>query len=156
MVIDDIEDVRRLYIPGWQNAFTGIVPQDYPDNMNLDNRVPPIDGAYVLTDGQTILGTSSISAARDDAFAGWGEIISIFILPELIGQGYGHILFEYVKNELPALGYTQLYPNVFEANMHVRCFYEKHGFAWNNERFSLCIGGENLTELRYIISSCHL
>lgn len=153
MIIEDIEAVRQLYISGWQNAFKGIVPQDYLDHMNLDNWAPPLDGAYILTDGKSILGTSSISAARDDSFNGWGEIISIYVLPELIGQGYGHILFEFVRGKLLELGYDHIYLTVFEDNMRARKFYEKHGFSWNNERLPLNVGGKDLIELRYIFTS---
>lgn len=153
MIIEDIEAVRQLYISGWQNAFKGIVPQDYLDHMNLDNWAPPLDGAYILTDGKSILGTSSISAARDDSFNGWGEIISIYVLPELIGQGYGHILFEFVRGKLLELGYDHVYLTVFEDNMRARKFYEKHGFSWNNERLPLNVGGKDLIELRYIFTS---
>lgn len=149
MTSDDIPAVRQLYIRGWQNAFQGIVPQDYLDNMNLDNWAPPLDGAYILTNGRQLLGTSSISAARDQAFAGWGEIISIFLLPESIGQGYGHILFAFALEQLLALGYRQIYLKVFEDNLRARKFYEKHGFAWNGERLLLNVGGKDLVELRY-------
>lgn len=153
MIIEDIEAVRQLYISGWQNAFKGIVPQDYLDHMNLDNWAPPLDGAYILTDRKSILGTSSISTARDDSFNGWGEIISIYVLPELIGQGYGHILFEFVRGKLLELGYDHIYLTVFEDNMRARKFYEKHGFSWNNERLPLNVGGKDLIELRYVFTS---
>lgn len=150
MTADDIDRVRQIYILGWQNAFRGIVPQTYLDTMNLNNWAPPLDGAYVLTDGIGILGTSSIAPARDGSFAGWGEIISIYVLPRLIGQGYGHLLFEYVKEELLKQHYRKIYLTVFEDNHRARSFYEKHAFSWNGERLPIHIGGENLTELRYV------
>lgn len=150
MTTDDIDKVRSLYISGWQNAFKGIVPQDYLDHMNLDEWAPPLDGAYVLTDGKDILGTSSVSPARDSSFEGWGEIISVYVLPELIGHGYGHILFESVKQKLLERGYRQIYLTVFEDNMRARRFYEKHHFSWNQERIPLNVGGKDLIELRYV------
>ena len=108
MTTEDIEQVRQVYILGWQNAFRGIVQQPYLDTMNLDDWAPPLNGAYVLTDEKNILGTSSIAPARDSSFDGWGEIISIFILPHLIGQGYGHQLFTFVKDKLLEQHYTNL------------------------------------------------
>lgn len=150
MVDNDIEAVRQLYISGWQNAFKGIVPQDYLDHMNLDGWAPTPEGAYILTDGKSILGTSSISAARDDSFKGWGEIISIYVLPELIGKGYGHILFVFAREKLLELGYSQIYLTVFEDNIRARKFYEKHEFFWNGERLPLNVGGKDLIELRYV------
>ena len=69
MTTEDIEQVRQVYILGWQNAFRGIVPQPYLDTMNLDDWAPPLNGAYVLTDEKNILGTSSIAPARDSSFA---------------------------------------------------------------------------------------
>ena len=150
MTTDDIDAVRQLYVTGWQNAFKGIVPQDYLDQLNLDHWAPPLNGAYVLTDGEKILGTSSISAARDESFKGWGEVISIFILPELIGQGYGHTLFDFVTDKLIEMGYHNICLNVFEANLRARRFYERHDFSWNGDRISSDIGGKELIELRYI------
>lgn len=153
MTSGDIKEVRKIYILGWQNAFKGIVPQNYLDRMNLDDWAPPLNGAYVLTDGQNILGTSSISPARDAAFEGFGEIISIYVLPELIGQGYGHILFEDVKKKLLESGYHKIYLTVFEDNLRARKFYEKHHFFWNKERIALQIDGKDLIELRYIFET---
>lgn len=150
MTDDDTEIVRQIYVSGWQNAFKGIVPQSYLDNLNLDDWAPPLEGAYILTDGVTVLGTSSISPARDISFKDWGEIISIYVLPELIGQGYGHLLFEFVKAKLSELGFTKIYLTVFEENFRARQFYEQHGFSWNNERIPLIIEGKQLTELRYV------
>lgn len=150
MTNDDIDKVRQIYILGWQNAFRGIVPQEYLDHMNLDDWAPPLNGAYVLTDGKDILGTSSISSARDRSFADWGEIISIYVLPELIGKGYGHLLFEFVKEKLLALHYTKIYLTVFEDNVRARSFYEKHDFQWNKERIPCNVGGRDLVELRYV------
>ncbi len=153
MTAADTDAVRLLYIHGWQNAFRGIVPQDYLDHMNLDHWAPPLEGAYVLTDGKQLLGTSSLSAARDMAFAGWGEIISLYVRPELIGQGYGHTLFEFAVKRLQSLGHSQIYLTVFEENMRARSFYEKHGFSWNGERLPFNVGGKDLIELRYVLGA---
>lgn len=150
MATEDIDQVRRLYILGWQNAFRGIVPQAYLDTMNLDDWAPPLNGAYVLTDGKNILGTSSIAPARDSAFDGWGEIISIYVLPKLIGQGYGHLLFTFVKEKLLEQHYDKIYLTVFEDNHRARKFYENHGFSWNNERLPINVSGKDLIELRYV------
>lgn len=146
----DIDQVRQIYISGWQNAFRGIVPQTYLDTMNLDDWAPPLNGAYVMTDGKNILGTSSIGPARDSAFDGWGEIISIYVLPHLIGQGYGHLLFAFVKDRLLEQHYNDIYLTVFEDNHLARTFYEKHGFSWNSERLPINVGGKDLVELRYV------
>lgn len=150
MTADDTEKVRQIYTAGWQTAFRGIVPQAYLDSLNQDHWTPPLEGAYVLTNGRNILGTSSVSPARDKEFPDWGEIISIYVLPELIGQGCGHILFEFVKNKLMELNYTQIYLNVFEDNLRARKFYERHGFLWNHQRIPVKIGGKELMELRYV------
>lgn len=150
MTAEDIGQVRQIYTLGWQNAFQGIVPQAYLDTMNLDDWAPPLEGAYVLTDGKTILGTSSIAPARDNSFSGWGEIISIYVLPHLIGQGYGHLLFSFVTKKLLEQHYTDIYLTVFEDNHRARSFYEKHDFSWNGERLPINVGGKDLIELRYV------
>lgn len=150
MTSDDTEKVRQIYTSGWQNAFRGIVPQAYLDNLNLNGWTPPLAGAYVITDEEKILGTSSISSARDEDFQGWGEIISIYVLPEVIGQGCGHLLFEFVKEKLLELNYAQIYLKVFEENFRARKFYEQHGFSWNNQRLLVKIAGKDIIELRYV------
>lgn len=153
MTAEDIDQVRQIYILGWQNAFRGIVPQTYLDTMNLDDWAPPLNGAYVMTDGKNILGTSSIGPARDNNFDGWGEIISIYVLPHLIGQGYGHQLFACVQEKLLQQQYANIYLTVFEDNHRARTFYEKHGFFWNGERLPIHVGGEDLIELRYVFQT---
>lgn len=79
-----------------------------------------------------------------------GEIISVYVLPELIGQGYGHILFTFAVEKLLSLGFHKIYLTVFEDNLRARAFYEKHGFAWDGQKLSMEVGGRKLTELRYV------
>lgn len=150
---DDFEAISRIYARSWKAAYKGIVPQDYLDELPetrwagfLNQR--PESTLVLLEDGRYI-GTSGFGAARDDARPGWGEVFSIYLLPEYFGKGYGKPLLSGALDALHGQGFKQVYLWVLEENARARAFYEKCGFWPTEDRMTLEIGGKELTEMRY-------
>lgn len=154
MKIEEVNDVSRIYARSWKAAYRGIVPQDYLDGLPELRWTALLaenpSKSYVLIDGGRLAGTSSISPARDEKMAGWGEIISLYLLPEYFGRGHGRALLDFCVNELRAAGYAHIYLWTLEKNTVARTFYEKAGFKHDGEKITCSIGGESLTEVRYI------
>lgn len=152
--IDDFDAIGDIYSCSWKAAYQGIVPQNYLDELSgrhwssvlADSQYD----AYVILDGEHYAGTSSICGARDDKMTGWGEIISIYLLPAYFGKGYAEPLFDCAVNALMEQGYKSIYLWVLEDNLRAQTFYEKHGFVQNGDTSLITICGKNLTELRYI------
>ena len=152
--IDDFDAISRIYVLSWKTAYAGIMPQRFFDGLaencrsdNLkrnagDSLVLCIDGAYA--------GISAVCGARDVNMQGWGEVVSIYLLPEYFGKGYGKLLLSVAVEELVNIGYQKLYLWVLEENLRARVFYEKHGFICTSDKKTLNIGGKDLIEVRYI------
>jgi len=105
---------------------------------------------WVVSDGKRIIGASTYALARDEKYSGWGEIISIYLLPEYFHQGIGTKLLRASMDELFTLGYSNFYLWVLEDNRSARRFYEKNGFRFNGDTMQSVIGGKPLSEIRYI------
>lgn len=151
---DNIDDVSRVYAQSWKSAYSGIVPQDYLDSLP-ENRwskilLGELTNLWVVSDGKQIIGSSTYAPARDEKYCGWGEIISIYLLPEYFHQGIGTKLLRASMNELFTLGYSNLYLWVLEDNRSAHQFYEKNGFKFNGDLMQYAIGGKPLNEIRYI------
>ena len=153
---DDFNLISRIYALSWKAAYIGIVPQQYLDELAEDYWTDKLQNSaydsFVLIEEGKYIGTSSICAARDENMGGWGEIISIYLLPEYIGKGYGRPLFAYVFSELLNKGYKDIYLWVLEKNIRARRFYEKNGFSPADSQM-FTIGNEEISEIRYIYHS---
>jgi len=150
---DDFDAISRIYALSWKTAYKDIVPQQYLDELS-ENRWSDIlrnspNDAFVIMENGVYIGTSSICAARDEKMNGWGEIISIYLLPEYFGKGYGKPLFDNSVNALLNMGFDKIYVWVFEQNMRARRFYEKNGFTLFDKK-TINVGGADLPEVRYI------
>lgn len=154
MQYEDIDHVSRIYALSWKTAYRGIIPQAYLDGL-ADNRwslilaESPFTSLVMLEDGEYI-GTSSFAGARDGEMAGWGEIISIYLLPAYWGRGYGKILLDAAVSSLKQRGYTDIYLWVLAQNRQARGFYERNGFQFNGDTKTIEIGGKALWEMRYV------
>ena len=104
----------------------------------------------VCIDNGKIVGTSSFCKSRFEQLQGWGEIISIYLLPDYIGKGYGKILIDAVLSELKRQGYEDVFLWVLEENVRARNFYEKYGFLLTDDVSDANIGGKVLREMRYV------
>ncbi|MGE4486137.1 MAG: N-acetyltransferase family protein [Oscillospiraceae bacterium] len=151
---EEADEISRIYALSWKTAYRGIVPQTYLDGLS-EKRWSPLlaenpSRSYVLLDNGRYIGTASISPARDKKMAGWGEIISLYLLPEHFGKSYGRALLNACISELAQAGFSKIYLWTLENNSRARTFYEKSGFVRDGQKITCEIGGENLTEVRYV------
>ena len=149
--------LSAIYAASWKRAYAGIVPQTYLDRLREDHWVPYFTGeessgrqsvAVLTVDGRAA-GAASFGPAREEAFSGWGEVISIYLHPDFYGRGYGAPLLGYACRSLYDAGFRRAYLWVLEKNRSARRFYEKHGFVFQGDRLEIEMDGQRLTELRY-------
>lgn len=149
------EEISRIYEQSWKFAYKGIIPQAYLNSIPKGQWCGAFDNperyTLVMLDGDKIIGTSSYCKSRFEDYKGWGEIISIYFLPEYMGKGYGKYLFEQAVKELTAMGFEKIFLWVLEDNHRARCFYEKCGFESSGEYMDTAIGGKKLRELQYVM-----
>ena len=103
-----------------------------------------------MLDQEKIAGTSSFCRSRFEQFDGCGEIISIYLLPEYMGKGYGKELLDRAVSELVGKGYREIFLWVLEENHRARRFYEKFGFKKADDVIDEEIGGKSVREIRYV------
>lgn len=150
---DDRMMISKVYEESWKSAYKDIIPREYLDSIpegrwasNLDNQGR---STLVCIDNGKIVGTSSFCRSRSEGLQGWGEIISIYLLPDYIGKGYGRILMDTVLSELKGQGYEDVFLWVLEENIRARNFYARYGFLQTNDITDTVIGGKALREIRY-------
>ena len=154
---DDRMAISHIYEEGWRFAYRGIVPQEFLDSIPggrwaycLDRK--GVGSLVVVEDGQ-LIGTSSYSQSRWEQFSGFGEIISIYMLPQYMGKGYGRRLLEAAVAELEMFGYQDIFLWVLAQNQRARKFYEKCGFTPTEHVMDHEIGGKMLQEVQYYRSN---
>lgn len=151
---DDIDEISHIYALSWKTAYRGLIPDDFLDNIS-ETRWSPLLRAessrlvLALENGKPI-GVSTYCAARDEKMKGWGEIVSLYLLPTHYRKGIGTKLFSAVVAELMSEGYSDIYLWVLENNQTARAFYEINGFVFNGDINRDNIGGRAVNELRYI------
>lgn len=150
---DDRLAISRIYEESWKFAYKDIVPQSYLANIPVGRWIPNLDkegmNHLVLVESGLFIGTSCYCKSRFSDFENFGEIVSIYILPEYIGKGYGKRLLTAVINELAYLGYHDIFLWVLEDNLRARKFYEKAGFIYGENYLEDTIGGKELREVQY-------
>lgn len=103
----------------------------------------------VMVQDEMIIGTSGFGKSRLEEMNGFGEIISLYFLPEYMGKGYGRLLLRAVVGELKKMGFDKVFLWVLEENRNARRFYEKCGFVQTERRLTNNIGGKELKEVQY-------
>ena len=153
---DDRFAINRIYEESWKFAYKDIIPQSYLDSIpagcwaaNLDNEGR---NTLVLIEDGIFIGTSSYCKSRFSDFSNFGEIVSIYFLPQYMGKGYGKLLLSAAVRELAHLGFRDIFLQVLEDNLRARKFYEKEGFEFSGNYLDNNIGGKEVRELQYCCS----
>lgn len=150
---DDRLAVSRVYEESWKSAYKGIVPQAYLDGIPAGRWASGLDrtgwDTLVMTESGRLVGTSSLCTSRWPEWPDYGEIVSLYLLPEYMGRGYGKPLLEAAVQALAARGFRDILLWVLEDNRRARAFYEKNGFYPGGASMEDAIGGKPLRELLY-------
>jgi len=159
---DDAYEYAVNHIKCWQDAYKGVIPDDYLDSMSTEleqraerNRqflAEPGDCDYCCAelDGEMV-GRLVFGKSHDDDKTDVGEIHAIYLLAEFWGKGYGKQMMDYALAELTRLGYNEVTIWVFRENKRGRQFYEKHGFLADGKEMELEFG-KPLKCMRYTLS----
>lgn len=150
---DDRLAISRVYEESWKYAYRGIVPKDYLDHIPEGQWASHIEledrkNLVMVKDG-IIIGTSGFGKSRMAEMNDFGEIISLYFLPEYMGMGYGRLLLQAAVGELKKMGFDKVFLWVLEENRNARSFYERCGFAQTECYLFSDIGGKKLKEVQY-------
>lgn len=141
----------EICLQGYCSA--GIFGQYSGGTLGLLSRPEGGVGSLVVVEDGQLIGTSSYSQSRWEQFSGFGEIISIYMLPQYMGKGYGRRLLEAAVAELEKFGYQDIFLWVLAQNQRARKFYEKCGFTPTEHVMDHEIGGKMLQEVQYYRSN---
>lgn len=151
---DSFDAISRVYAMSWKVAYCQMVPQRYLDELSEVRWAPLMqkekDRLLLVIDGGEIIGAATYGAAREKNYAGWGEIVSLYLLPAYYRKGIGSRLLQRAAKELANLGFDQIYLWVLRENQAARRFYEANGFRCSGDRITCEIGGKPLEEIRYV------
>lgn len=132
----DFDSIRQVYYQTWNYSYVGLVPQALLDNLDEKNTWHPetrIDNTLVaLTNNQQIIGVCTYGPTRRKKYAGFGEVYSLYVLPQFQHQGIGQKLFQ-TALEILRKDFDNLYLLVLKNNLIARAFYEMFGFEASDD-----------------------
>lgn len=158
--IEDVETISSIYAQSWKQAYRGMVPQDFLDNLQNDNWVYALKG-WITGDLLTVAmafydgipaGGVIYGRSRDKKLPDWGEIQSIYVHPDYYRKGIGHQMLQYAVDDLRSRKLTNCFLWVLDENISAQKFYQKNGFVPTNDTLLCEIAGKNLTDFRYVLT----
>ena len=150
----DVDDLARNHIASWQQAYKGLISQEFLDQLDLQSMKDMFAGmiardtrVFVVDSHDVIVGHCWIGPARTkDA----GELYAIYVHPAHWGEGYGHELMVGVEAALIEEGFDQVLLWVLDTNIRARHFYERQGWNLGKSVKLEEIGGVQVTEVCYV------
>jgi GNAT superfamily N-acetyltransferase len=130
---DDVDEVARVHVRVWQEAYAGLMPADYLDSLDptafgegwRDRLRQPRAGVahWLARDDRGVVGITTSGPARDDEAPLPFELYAINVLARGHGTGVAAALLAQAIADDPA------YLWVLEGNTRAQAFYRRHSFA---------------------------
>jgi len=154
----DARAIAAAHVASWRWAYRGQLPDDLLDGLSVEEREAgwrsalELDdaGVYVALREDVVVGFASGMASRDDdALAGTGEVLTVYVLQDEAGKGTGRDLLVAVQEDLRRRGFTRARLWVLETNTRARAFYERQGWTWDGTRGDHQVACANRPIVRY-------
>jgi ribosomal protein S18 acetylase RimI-like enzyme len=124
-------DISRVRVASWQAVYRGLMPDEILDGMEIDGTrfdeailsATPRTSLLVVDDYGEIAGFSVLGPDRDGGEE-TGEIVAIYLHPDVWDRGYGWALMEHSVAELRTHGFRKAVLWVLSTNERARRFYE--------------------------------
>jgi ribosomal protein S18 acetylase RimI-like enzyme len=131
--LDDLEEMGRVHVLVWQEAYAGLMPADYLAGLDptvgparwCERISDPSSGVdwWLARDEEGVVAMATSGPARDhDPPVGF-ELYAINVLRRAHGTGLADELMTHV------IGDRAAYLWVLEGNARAQAFYRRHGFA---------------------------
>jgi len=131
---EDINRISLVLATSWKAAYRGIVDDDYLDSLKDDHWVDFLTArlsgsaifSMVLQEKQEIVGASILGKSEKENDV---HMISLYLLPDKIGQGFGHAFYSEIEKEMRSKDFSKCLIDVLENNERAIKFYKAHGFT---------------------------
>ncbi len=160
--VEDAGQIALVHVRSWQQAYRGLVPQEYLDSLDLVQRAgawkrmlerpdSSRSATVVMDSGDVLAGFASLGPTRDDDQipAQVGEVRAIYLLPDACGNGLGRQLMAAALEHLTVAGFEQASLWVLDSNVRARRFYEAGDWSLDGAVKDDDSLGFRLTEIRY-------
>lgn len=157
----DAESIAVVHVRAWQDAYRGLMPQDYLDNQSVERRREgwerilaetdwPRTGAFVAENSDGIIGFAHACPSRDDdASEAVGEVSGVYVLATAWGTGAGRALMTAAVSTLRDARFREATLWVLDTNTRARRFYEAAGWAVDGAELLEESRGFPVREVRY-------
>ena len=150
--------MASVHVASWRAAYRGLLPGAYLADLSVEERTGLWSG--ILTDpspghvavvelGGHIAGFAHVGpSGDDDALVATGEVYTIYLRPDVWGQGHGRALMETVLERLRVDGYTTVTLWMLSTNDRARRFYLRQGWSERPGERTQEFGGQVVTDHR--------
>ena len=140
----------------WRYAYAGLVSDGYLSSLKNTHWVEFLEKSIddkiveciVAEKNDKIVGVSIFGKSVTKKYPDDGEVISLYVIPEFIGQNIGHMLFEEAQQTIKNRGYRNCITCTFAENIRAIRFYKSHGYEIVSQDETVKIGTQ---ELPYVI-----
>ena len=147
----EIKGKAYVHWKSWQEAYKGIVDQDYLNALTIEKcediafRWP--ENTFIAKDDNRVVGFSCYGMYRSDELPDVGEIFAIYVLEDYYGAEVGKKLMQAALSELDN---QKVAVWVLKDNKRAIRFYEKCGFRFDGREEEITLGSP-IIELRMIM-----
>ena len=157
---DDARRVAEIHVRAWQWAYQDLLPASFLAGLSVERRAaywlqwlsdsPPRSHLWLATERTRVLGFAATGPSRDaDADAHSGELLAIYLEPEVVGTGTGSALCAHAEDQLRHDGFRVATLWVLESNPRGRRFYERRRWRVDGGEKTVELGGRAVVEVRY-------
>ena len=140
--------VADLHVRTWQEAYRGLIPDEFLDALDVQERASRYtfesldpDGPATLLAvqegedcGEVILGFVTFCRSRDADAPDHGEIVALYVDPDRYEGGVGRMLMAEARRRLWEAGFAEALLWVLDGNDRAARFYEGEGWAPDGAR----------------------
>lgn len=150
--------ISQIIANSWRGAYQELIDPVYlarlPDAYWLPSMRTWLDsgrmyGLLAVESGFPV-GCVIFGRGRDEDHGEWGEIVSLYVLPEVMGKGIGTQLMNAACAALREDGYSCVYLWSIKGNSRAEHFYQRCGFLHTADEVCYSLGGHDMTDIRMI------
>jgi RimJ/RimL family protein N-acetyltransferase len=157
---DMAEIFGKVHNLSWRQAYKDVMPLDYiertTEEQRKDSFIKSLEDSnnyfFIVKCKDNPIGILHLSK-RQDLITNVveGEIVSIYMLEEYCGKGYGGIVLDFAIKYLENDSCIKIFLWVLEFNNRAKKVYEKYGFVFNGSQREI-FRGEMYKQLKYEFS----